>query len=48
MKSAWCRAATRTPQLTVDGVPQHDMIELRDSGGVRQVELLLPRPASNA
>ncbi|RZT05927.1 Cellobiose phosphorylase [Duganella sp. CF402] len=39
------RNGTATPLLTVDGVPQHDlMIELRDSGGVRQVELLLPAP----
>jgi cellobiose phosphorylase len=31
------------PQLTVDGVPQHDQaIELRDTGSVHQVELLLP------
>jgi cyclic beta-1,2-glucan synthetase len=31
------------PRLTVDGVPQHDQaIELRDTGSVHQVELLLP------
>ena len=40
------------PQLTVDGVLRHDMaIELSDSGGVRQVELLLPQasqPGLNA
>jgi cellobiose phosphorylase len=38
------RNGTPTPQLTVDGVPQHDqLIELSGSGGVRQVELLLPQ-----
>ncbi|MRW88115.1 cyclic beta 1-2 glucan synthetase [Pseudoduganella sp. FT26W] len=35
--------------LTVDGVPQHDqMVELRDSGGTHQVELLLPRASGAA
>ena len=46
------RNGAATPQLTVDGVPQHDqLIELTDSGGVRQVELLLPAlppPGSDA
>ena len=37
------RNGAAKPLLTVDGVPQHDqLIELTDSGGVRQVELLLP------
>ncbi|NVM75984.1 cellobiose phosphorylase [Duganella sp. SG902] len=43
------RAENGPPSLTVDGVPQHDqLIELRDSGGERQVELLLPAPAAAA
>ncbi|HEX5343325.1 MAG TPA: hypothetical protein VFX55_12590, partial [Duganella sp.] len=43
------QSGVAAPSLTVDGVPQQNqMIELRDSGGVRQVELLLPQSASNA
>jgi len=46
------RGDSAVPQLTVDGVQRHDMaIELTDSGGVRQVELLLPQasqPGLNA
>jgi cellobiose phosphorylase len=43
------RGDSAAPQLTVDGVQRHDMaIELSDSGGVRQVELLLPQAGLNA